>query len=119
LQQQHGDDEMLGSDDGDLLAQDAANRRALARFAWLFGAGLALSLAVPEWFFAASISSFTALAAGLLATIALFARDEIFAPQLTRWDVAAALYAVSLFAGLFVDRAGVYLALMLHDGGLR
>ena len=110
---------MLGSDDGDLVAQDAANRRALARFAWVFGSGLALSLAAPEWFFAAGINSFTALAAGLLATIALFARDDVFAPHLTRWDVAATLYAVSLFAGLFVDRAGVHLALMLHDGALR
>ncbi len=110
---------MLGSDDGDVLARDAANQRALSRFAWVFGCGLALSLSVPQWFFAASISSFTALAAGLLATIALFARDDdIFAPHLTRWDVAASLYAVSLFAGLFVDRAGVHLALMLHDGGL-
>ena len=110
---------MLGSDDGGLAVQDTANRRALARFAWVFGSGLALSLALPQWFFAAGISSFTALAAGLLATIALFARDDLLAPHLTRWDVAAALYAVSLFAGLFVDRAGVHLALMLHEGGLR
>jgi hypothetical protein len=118
-QQQQGDDGMLGSDDSDMIAREAANQRALNRFAWIFGSGLALSLTVPQLFFAATISSFSALGAGLLATIGLFARDDIFAPHLTRWDVAAALYAVSLFAGLFVDLPGLQLALLLHDSGIR
>ena len=110
---------MLGSDDSETIARNAANQRSLNRFAWIFGCGLALSLTVPPVFFAATISSFSALGAGLVATIALFARDNVFAPHLTRWDVAAALYAVSLFAGLFVDLASLQLALLLHDSALR
>ena len=108
---------MLGSDDRDLIARQAANQSALNRFAWIFGCGLALSLTVPQLFFAATISSFTALGAGILATIALFSRDDVFAAHLTRWDVAAALYAVSLFAGMFVDLESLRFALMTIDGG--
>ncbi len=110
---------MLGSDDGDRLARELANQRALNRFAWIFGAGLALSLGVPPLFFAATISSFTALSAGILATIALFGRDSVFAPHLTRWDVAAGLYAISLLAGLFVDLPSLQHALMMHHDQLR
>lgn len=109
---------MIGSDDSDRVVREAANQRALNRFAWVFGCGLAFSLTMPQLFFAATISSFSALGAGILATIALFARDNIFAPHLTRWDIAAALYAVSLFAGLFVDLPSLQLALTLNDSRL-
>ena len=95
------------TDDREEWARLAANQRAFTRFAWIFGCGLALALIVPDLFFAATISSFTAFGAGLMSTIALFARDDLFAPHLTRWDIAAALYAVSLFAGLFVDMEAI------------
>jgi len=94
---------MHGIDDSDRLALEMANQRALHRFAWMLGLALAFSLVLPSLLFAAAMSSATALGAGVLATIALFARDDIFAPHLSRWDIAAALYAVSLFAGFFVD----------------
>lgn len=107
------------TDDRNETARLAANQRALTRFAWIFGCTLALSLTVPDFFFAATISSFTALAAGIIATIALFAREAPFAAHLTRWDIAAALYAVSLFASLFVDLEAISFYLMLHDPGPR
>ncbi len=105
------------TDDSDEMARLAANQRAFTRFAWIFGCGLALSLTVPELFFAATISSFTALGAGIIATIALFARDNPFAPHLSRWDIAAALYAVSLFSGLFVDLEAISFYLMMQETG--
>ncbi len=110
---------MHGSEDRNTIAWTAANQRAFSRFAWIFGSGLAVALTMPQLFFAATISSFSGLAAGLLATLALFARDDVFAPHLTRWDIAAALYAVSLFAGLFVDLDSLQLQLMLYDRNLR
>lgn len=107
------------TDDSNEMARLAANQRAFTRFAWIFGCGLALSLTVPDFFFAATISSFTALAAGIIATIALFGRENPFADHLTRWDIAAKLYAVSLFAGLFVDLEAISFYMIKHDIGLR
>lgn len=103
---------MHGSDEIDRLALALANRRASNLFAWIFGIGLAVSLTMPALLFAAAISSFTALGAGIIATIALVARDDMLATHLSRWDVAAALYAVSLFTGFFVDREMLQLHLM-------
>ena len=103
--------------DSDETACEAATRRALNHFAWIFGLGLALSLGMPEVFFAATISSFTAFAAGIVASIALFARDNLLAPHLSRWDVAAGLYAMSLFTGLFVDVEAISLHLMAGTAG--
>ncbi len=94
------------------------NQRALYRFAWIFGSGLALALTLPGILFAASFGSFTGLGAGIVATVALLAREEPFAPHFTRWDIAAALYAMSLFAGLFVDIEGVRQYLLLQQQGL-
>lgn len=84
-----------------------ANQIALARFAWIFGAGLAISLSFPPVLFAPTASTILGFSAGVLATVALFAREPVWGPELSRWDVAAALYALSLFIGFFVDIAGV------------
>ena len=93
------------------------NQRALHRFAWIFGCGLAFALSMPGILFAATVGSFTGLGAGIVATVALLAREEPFAPHLTRWDIAAALYAVSLFAGLFVDIDAVRHYLLMQQHG--
>ncbi len=103
------------TDDRQEWARLAANQRAFTRFAWILGCGLALALSVPDLFFAATISSFTAFGAGIMSSIALFARDDLFAPHLTRWDIAAGLYAVSLFSGLFVDMEAISFYWMMHD----
>ena len=80
-----------------------ANQIALARFAWIFGAGIAIALTFPQILFAATISTILGFCAGILATTALFARESVWNPHLTRWDVAAGLFAMSLFTGFFVD----------------
>ena len=77
--------------------------RALARFAWVFGAALAIAMSFPQPLFAAAMSSVLGFGAGLMATVAIFARDHVWSEELSRWDVAAALYAWSLVAGFFVD----------------
>ncbi len=109
---------MAWTDEVEAVALSAANHRALRRFAWIFGSGLALALIAPDMFFPALISSFTGLSAGVLATIALFARDNVFAPHLSRWDIAAALYAASLFSGFFVDLDALNMHLMLEQSRL-
>lgn len=81
-----------------------ANQLAFIRFAWIFGAGLAIAMTFPQVLFAATISSVLGFGAGIMATVALFARDSVWSEELTRWDVAATLYASSLFASFFVDQ---------------
>lgn len=110
---------MAWIEDVEGLALSAANHRALQRFAWIFGSGLAVSLMAPDSLFPAIISSFTGLSAGILATIALFARENVLAPHLSRWDIAAALYAASLFSGLFVDVDAIDHYLLLEQSRLR
>lgn len=85
-----------------------ANQAALARFAWIFGAGIAISLSFPPILFAATASTVLGFSAGILATVALFARESVWSGHLTRWDVAAALYAMSLFTGFFVDLDSIH-----------
>jgi len=80
-----------------------ATQLAFVRFAWIFGAGLAIAMTFPQVLFAATISSVLGFGAGIMATVALFARDSVWSEDLTRWDVAAALYGSSLFASFFVD----------------
>ena len=99
------------------LHENFANELALRRFAWVFGGGLLVALAFPQVLFAATISSFTGFAAGVVATMALFARDPLWVAYLTRWDVAAALYAASLFTGFFVDIDAVQLFLIEQRAG--
>ena len=109
---------MLGSRRHDEVFLAEANQRALHRFAWILGCGLAVALSMPGILFAATVGSLTGLGAGIVATVALLAREEPFAPHLTRWDIAAALYAVSLLAGLFVDIDGVRHYLLEQQHGL-
>ncbi|MCB1833496.1 MAG: hypothetical protein KDH19_08670 [Geminicoccaceae bacterium] len=98
--------------ENDEMNREFANDLALRRFAWIFGAILLVALGFPHVLFAATISSFLSFAAGILATIALFSREPVLAGHLTRWDVAAALYAASMFAGFFVDIEAVRLFIM-------
>ena len=109
---------MLGSRRLDDAPLAEANQRALQRFAWILGCGLALALSLPAILFAATFGSFTGLGAGIVATVALLAREEPFAPHFTRWDIAAALYALSLLAGLFVDVEAVRHHLLMQQHGL-
>ena len=91
----------------DPAALPRLNHAALVRFAAIFGAALLLALAAPKVLFAATLSSFLGMAALVLAGMALFARETVWAPHLTRWDIAAGLHLLALFAGFFVDLAAV------------
>jgi len=94
---------------------DIANHHALVRLAWIFGAGVFFAMTFPHVLFAATMSSFLGLGAGIIATLALIGRDDIWAPYLTRWDIAAALHAMSLFSGFFVNIDAIRL-FMLESG---
>ncbi|MEZ5824491.1 MAG: hypothetical protein R3C97_07035 [Geminicoccaceae bacterium] len=102
----------MDSLEDDEFYREIANDLALRRFAWIFGLILLVALGFPQVLFAATISSFLSFAAGILATIALFSREPVMARYLTRWDVAAALYAASMFAAFFVDAEAVRLFLL-------
>lgn len=94
--------------DEDLKAPETvANQLAVVRFAWIFGAGIAIALSFPPILFAATVSTILGFSSGVLATIALFSRESVWSPHLNRWDVAASLYALSLFTGFFVDADGI------------
>ena len=94
---------MGGVDGPEQFESDVANQQALTRLAWIFGAGVLFALTFPHILFAATMSTFLGFGAGIVATLALVGHDEILAPHLTRWDVAAALHCMSLFSGFFVN----------------
>ncbi|HET6468991.1 MAG TPA: hypothetical protein VFG43_11505 [Geminicoccaceae bacterium] len=79
------------------------NSGAMLRFAAIFAVALMLALAAPPVLFAATLSSFLGLAAWVIAGLALFRREPFWPDHLTRWDVAAGLYASSLLVSFFVD----------------
>ena len=109
---------MVEQDETDTGLRSTESRRALSRFAWIFGSGLALALTFPQVLFAATMSSFLGIGAGIMATIALYLRDDLWSDHITRWDVAAALYAASLFASFFVDLQAIQVFLMEHASTL-
>jgi hypothetical protein len=81
----------------------AGNNAALVRLALLLGLGVAMALIAPDQLFAATLSSFLGLAALGVAVSALVAREAVWQPHLTRWDVAAWLHGLALLAGFFVE----------------
>lgn len=87
--------------------RSAADRAALARLAWFIGLALVLALIGPPELFGATFSAFLgagALAVSLSATIL---REPVWAAHLTRWDMAAVLYALGTLFGWSVDRDAV------------
>ena len=87
--------------------RQARNNHALLRFAILLGVALAIASAAPGALFAASFSTFLFVFALGSAISASFVREPVLAPNLTRWDVAAGLMALSILAKAFVDPAVV------------
>ena len=83
--------------------RQARNNLTLVRFALLLGVALVIASAAPPTLFAATFSTFLFVFSLGSAISAAFARDHLFAPNLTRWDQAAGLLAVSILAKLFVD----------------
>jgi hypothetical protein len=85
----------------------AADQIALYRLAWFIGLALILAMIAPPPLFAATLSSMLGLASLMLALGAMLLREPALLPHLTRWDVAAILYVLSVAFGWFVDDAEV------------
>ena len=96
----------------------AENNAALVRLAILFGLALAMALMAPRELFAATLSSFLGLAALGVAISGLIAREAVWQPHLTRWDVAACLHGLALLAGFFVEPESVRSFLLERAQGL-
>lgn len=90
------------------------NNTALIRLAVVLGLSMAVALAAPPVLFAATLSSFLGLAALAIAVAAALAREPVWQPHLTRWDIAAMLHGIALFSGFFIDAAAVEDFLRLH-----
>lgn len=92
-----------------------ATEAAIRRLALILSVVVFLALSFPPILFAATLSSLLAIAAGCVATVGLLKRDGLWADYLTSWDIAAALYAFSLFAGFFVDLEAIQVFLRYYD----
>lgn len=88
-----------------------ANRRVLTRFGLTAALTVFLASTMPQPLIAASLSSLSLLAGLVLAGLAALLRERPNGPVLNRWDESAALLALSLLAGFFVDPAAVTEAL--------
>jgi hypothetical protein len=83
------------------------NNSALSRLAVMLAVALLFAFAAPPILFAAAFSSFLSLGALGFTFLALLAREPVWQLHLTRWDIAAMLHGMSLFASFFVDTAVV------------
>lgn len=83
--------------------RQARNQLTLVRFATLLAVATFIASSAPAALFAASFSSFLFLFSIGSALTAGLAREPLTPDFLTRWDQAAGLMALSLFAKLFVD----------------
>jgi hypothetical protein len=90
------------------------NHSALIRLAVMLAIALLFALAAPAALFAAALSSFLSLAALGFAFMAMLAREPVWQPHLTRWDIAAMLHGTGLLASFFVDSAVVEELLRAH-----
>jgi ABC-type multidrug transport system permease subunit len=83
------------------------NRQSLFRFAAMMMIAALIAASAPSALAAAAFSSLLFMGAMIAAGFALITGDPTSGPHLTRWDEAAALLALSLFTGFFVDQAAV------------
>ncbi len=90
-------------------AIEAANGTAYRRFAFILGGGLVFAFCFPQVLFSLTFGMFLSLGSGVVGVLAFLAREPVWSRHLTRWDVAAGLYALSLLAGFFVDYDAVHL----------
>jgi hypothetical protein len=89
----------------DPLAQ--RNRESITRVALMVGFALLMAAAAPSALGVAAFSSLLLIGALIASGFALFSSEPPSAPHFTRWDEAAALLGMSIFAGFFVDPVAV------------
>lgn len=80
---------------------------ALFRLAWFIGLALVLALIGPQPLFAATFSAMLGLGALALSVVAAVVREPVWTDHPTRWDLAAALYLLSVAFGWLVDQEAV------------
>lgn len=91
--------------------RDERNRLSLIRLAVMAATTLFIASFAPPGLTIAAISSLACISALVIATFALFYGERAQAEHFTRWDEAAAMLALSLGAGLFVDPAAIEAAM--------
>jgi len=86
------------------------NRQSLVRLAMMIGFAVMIAAASPAALAVAAFSSLLLLGSLVASGFAMFGGERPSAPHFTRWDEAAALFALSMLAGFFVDPAAVQAA---------
>jgi hypothetical protein len=84
---------------------------SLLRLAVMIATTLFLASFASPGLTVAAISSLAFISAMVIATFALFYGERAQAEHFTRWDESAAMLALSLGAGLFVDPAAIEAAM--------
>jgi hypothetical protein len=87
------------------------NRLSLLRLGAMAAMTLVLASFAPAGLTIAALSSLSFVSALVIATFALLYGERANAAHLTRWDEAAAMMALSLGTGMFVDPAAVEAAM--------
>lgn len=83
------------------------NRRALMSLLLVCAVAMLLVSGLPSALIPPALAKMLAFASFGAASIAAFRRDRLVAGHFTQWDLAAALLALSLLAGLLTDPAAV------------
>lgn len=90
---------------------DERNRLSLLRLTVMVTTTLFLAWFAPAGLTVAAVSSLSFISALVIATFALFYGEPPQADHFTRWDEAAAMLALSLGAGFFIDPAAIEAAM--------
>ena len=86
-------------------------RESVIRVAGMVLLALMFALMAPAGLALATFSSLTSLGAIVIAVMGALRAEQLTPNQFTRWDEAAALMLLSLFAGSLVDQAAVEAAI--------
>ncbi len=95
---------------------DQHNTASFLRFGALFALAFFFASTAPNDLVVASLSSLLFLGALGTVLVAVVTGQVVRAPHLTRWDEAAALMALSVLSGWFVDEVAVRQALESAQG---
>ena len=92
-------------DDHNRRSSDPSDRNAesLIRFGLIFAISFLIASTMPSEAVAATLSALLSIGGFVSANVALLNGERVFTGHITRWDEAAALMALSILAGWFVD----------------
>jgi len=101
---------------GPPMRNASRNQQSVTRLGLMLVMTAGLALTSPQPLIAVVFSSMTLVGAMIIGAFALLRSEKVHAPHFTRWDEAAALFAMSLLSGQFIDAAAVD-ALMQQNTG--